>query len=299
MTGTVRSAIARCGWLLLTGVVSCSFLIDTGSLTGKGDSTGNVDGSLGAGDALSAPGNGDSGSIDGGTAGDGDAALVTPGADSGSNGGVDASPPFSCAAGDLCLDFDGNETFIGNLSMSGAGVATVDATRPFRGTRSAHFRKTATSAGTARFAIETKGALFVRCDFMVWLEHTGGGELEVLAHYRFPVTGSSRGYEIFGLTHGNGGGGGYSHLIETIDDPFRFDRTDAHLFDSARSRWVRVETSMGAAGSRVDIDGQFASKPLAYPQSGQNTTNLIFGVNSADIATDTWDVFIDEIRCRR
>jgi hypothetical protein len=151
--------------------------------------------------------------------------------------------------------------------------------------------------GTAQAVITIdSSAAVTRCSFMVWLEHQGGGFIEFFSNYREPTTTTTyTGYNALSLAQG----ATTSHLGEFIFVAEGKPNT-ARIkdLDKATGRWIPINAELTKAESHASLDGSVTAKPLQLkPAEGPARTVLLFGANYASEANDTWEFFIDDIRC--
>lgn len=211
---------------------------------------------------------------------------------------TDAETPMRCDPSDLCLDFDGKDTNFYDLRNDGGATADVDAVLPYRGSRSLHLKHSnSTDSGPPNAALSVMNFPSNKCDFMLWIDHTGDGKLEIFANYRLPIEGGKNDYQILGLVHSND----LSEIVEQwLDGPPRFDKSPIPGLNLVKKRWTHVETEVTSAESLVAVDGTTNRHLLKFgPTPDKAKPLLIFGMNFTTAPSDTWDIFIDDIRCIR
>ncbi len=225
-----------------------------------------------------------------------------------------ATPPVALAdtdlcnveAGDVCLDFEDSTSWKYVGVKKAPGTLEFDEVKPWRGSKSAHFKKLQAGKDQAQATLLVRQLPFHvgKCDFMLWFQHTGTGSIEMFANYRYAKSPTGfLSYEALGMVHE--GKTPYSHMSEARTGPlpnstFAYNSTRLPSLDAAMGHWVRVETDVSKSRSQVTLGGTTTvTKPTLWPADEAEESTLIFGMNYESDASDTWEIFIDDVRCRR
>jgi hypothetical protein len=222
-----------------------------------------------------------------------DATDATDSARDASN--VEARAPFACMGATICLDFDDLATVSYKAVQNGPITINADDAKPYEGQKSLHVKKTLPGTVQAVITIDTTFAV-THCNFMIWIEHSGIGFIEFFNNYREPTADAGyKGYNALSLAHGSTS----SYLGEYLfGSGGRGDDARVTALDQATGRWVFVDAKLEPDEGRVAVDDSITTKPLKLkPAEGPTRTVLLFGANYASDANDTWEFFIDNIRC--
>jgi hypothetical protein len=214
-----------------------------------------------------------------------DASADSGGVEAGDDADAGDAASF-CDPGDLCDDFDGTKTLDWHPSTKNGGTAVVDTVHAFSRSHALHLHK---PAGAMTEEEAKLIAAFPRpmksCDAMVWIEQTSGsGALEI-----FKYVDSTDDYALF--LRRSTSASTFILQVGTFEQPVPISAITV-------GGWHRITQTLDGSSYHVAIDGVDTPITLQRLPPASAMWSILVGVNFESPNDTSWDVFVDDIRCK-